>query len=264
VARIVGIVGTHYCGSTFLSRLMSFGAPRIASVGEIHWLVDVPSEMTMKTWGITEWRPTCTACYIFRDGDVASCEMFEHPWRKEVTEETLYQTLAESAKCEVLFSSDKMPSIYRRFVEKDKMDGVFLFKRPEAFVASDLRHRSWIGVTFEESLNRWLSQNERRLSWCHDFCSSLAVMSYERLVAAYQEQTHTMCQRLSLPRFVVPKDVSKATDWHGICGNGDAYRRGDVFIDRRWETELTSEQKKYIMANSMVQGLYGRLLKMAL
>jgi len=242
---------------------MSFGAPKIASVGEIHWLVDTPPSHMFDQWGASfkQWRPKCMCCYGIHRHWSGPCPVFGRQPNEMVTEGTLYEDVAKAAGCEVLITSDKMPGNFGRFVKPGDMDGIFLFKRPEASVVSDLRHRP---ISFEEAVSSWLKWNRELETWCQKYCNNFVVVSYERLAYSYREHVRAICRNLSLPEFEVPKDVAAAPAWHAIGGNPGAYHRGDVFVDTRWKTELTDERVEKIRANVEIQDLYASLLDMAL
>jgi hypothetical protein len=135
----IGIFGLSYCGSTMLSYIFS-NHSKVFSVGESHWLVDPKPKWCNHDTG---------KCIICRDFRGVECDFFTPEFRAKLTKETLPIRVAERAKelynIDNVIYSDKNFMNYKVLFKKAKLDkAIFLFKRPEGFIHSYLRHTKHI------------------------------------------------------------------------------------------------------------------------
>ena len=134
----VGIFGTSYCGSTLTSYIFT-KHPKVFSVGESHWLVDKAPYNRKKIL-----HDNCTIC---RDIPNEDCDFFTREFIDTLTMNNLVEKIEQKAKekydVDWVMYSDKHPYNYNRlfFNVNKKMDkALVLFKRPEGFLHSFLRH----------------------------------------------------------------------------------------------------------------------------
>jgi hypothetical protein len=247
--RTVGIIGNNFSGSTILSRLFST-IENVFPAGELHWLIDAPATGHITTragWPATRFCVTCGhRCPIFTKEFIS--QKFE-PLE-------LYRKVAKQADTNILISSDKLPGLYSRLVEPKTMDGIVIFKRPEADIASHMRNEKW---SFEKAMNIY-SNNKGIIKWATHVCKNVVVVFYENLALHPNRYMRAICDALDIP---CNGDVTKFDEaaYHHIGGNPGANASTRIILDQKWEKELTSGQKKIIINNHQLQSIFFELIR---
>jgi hypothetical protein len=203
--------------------------PDIASVGEVHHLIDHPQQ----------W--VCGGCYSKHAEEPPELSekrpAWQMPQRAEITcpvltpvfrrerfaDASLYARVAAQFNASTIVSSDKSPDIYRRFVHSGTMDGLFLFRHPAGYVASDRRR----GRNAEASLRIWHGFVQTVHRWCRSYCKSVHYVCYENLVADPERGVQALCAALGLH---CPSTLPSLNDieYHHVGGNARAHFKREV------------------------------------
>lgn len=240
--RTIVIVGHWFCGSTLLNGLMN-GVPGVAGVGELQWLVDDP-------------KTGCSAC------GGRDCELVRGVCRPGLRDGNLYDRATAALGCDALVTSDKVPRAIGRFIRAGEADGVLLFKRPEAFEASFVRHKS------RDSIHSCFTKfYPNALAWGSSKLKRFIVLEYEKLAAEPRLIMEELCTRLELPAPRVIEHPPRS--WHNIRGNvaslkSARYKDRPIMLDERWRTELRREHVQRIRNNGAVMDQWARLQELAL
>lgn len=243
--RFAGIVGRRFCGSTILARAMA-AVPGVASVGELHWLIDAPGHAMSR----------CTPCGI-------DCEIFTPPLRRGPWDRShLYETVLKHHGGDVLLSADKTPWQYERFLPPHTMDGILLFRDPLGAVASDLRRGIFAnpksGEAARWALLGWLEFYHGIDLWMGSFCKNWCVVSYYDFVDDPWSTVRSVCRRFCWSDPVIP-DSFADLKYHHI-GGGTGHNGSEIRHDDRWRAQLTSEQINIIQEDFRVQTLHSELI----
>lgn len=134
----IGIFGISYCGSTLISYILGKHSD-IFSVGESHWLIDKhPTGYPQINHAL------CTICRAICTED---CDFYTKDFIDSLTFLNLVEKIENKAKEKfnvkhILYSDKNLYNYDRLFHSNCKsMDkAIFLFKRPEGFIHSFLRH----------------------------------------------------------------------------------------------------------------------------
>jgi hypothetical protein len=245
--RKIAIVSMSFSGSTLLSGIFNYLRPTVISMGEIHWLVDRP--------GIAN----CNAC-----GE--SCEILERLDRQGLTDANVYDRLLEAANADVLVSSDKGPSILRRFVRPGEADLIFLFKSPMSMAFSNHNHRNIFGDRLDPDY--WIHWHNAAMRWCLAHGRTVTILEYEKFAKEPSEQFARLCKRLDLPE--PPKEISfPPPDWHNIAGNegtwlNPRYETKPIVLDERWMTRLPANEVTELIAHSGCMSVWHSLQQQAI
>lgn len=246
--RILATLCPNFSGSTLLAGLLD-NVPGVAGLGELHWIIDWPGKRGVP--------PACNVCG--RD-----CELIERVCREGLTQQNLYERCAEATGCDVLVSTDKYPSNYKRFLGKGDAEALVIFKRPEALLASLRRRRSYAATT--------LSIEYRRFYWkvfdlCHlGFFSDLHVVEYEALAGDPAGQLERLCRILELPEAIEVRHPPRS--WHHFGGNqasmkAKRYEGAKIVLDERWKESLPKGDIAAIRGDEPLMKLWERLRRMA-
>jgi hypothetical protein len=250
--RTIGIVGRYFCGSTILGRLMNL-LPGVVSVGEVRHLL-----LGKKFW-------TCTACAgIMQDrGPCRELMKIKAP----LTPKNLYAKVAAAHGTDILVPGDKQPKFYEQATEPGTMDAIVLFKSPLAFAASDLRphpeHVDQNGnpifppIGVNKSMRRFREFYEPLLEWEHP--RRTIYIGLEAFIASYPYSMGFLARMLDLPaptRFPKFKNIPH----HNVLGNHKANQADKLWVDMRWEQELTPRQRHLVLDNEDTWMLYRRLM----
>ena len=244
MARIIGIVGRDFCGSTLLSRLFSC-IKGVTPAGEMHWLVDAPSGGSIITdagWPVTR------KCVVHGDScDKLTPTFVDAPHSPD----TLYAEVAQAMDASILVSADKAIRHYERFTKPEEMDAVVLFKTPQAQAVSDIRNEK---REFDRALARWTFVYESIIGWCtfHRYPRSFIFVSYEELVADPLNMMIAICSNLGLPQptyDIVERFEKSATEkrYHCIGCNPHSHMHTTIKFDPSTQC-LTRHQKSMCMA----------------
>lgn len=251
--RIIGIIGRNFSGSTILSRFFSV-IPGVQSVGEIHWLLDAPIFGSVATREGFHVSRHCVVC-------AKSCPIFTEEFIKTPKKQkTLYSVVAEQVITKtgvhIIVSSDKTYHFYSIFVDRKKMDGIVIFKRPESDAASHIRNEKW---SLAQALEGYSSTYGEVLNWAPTFCNNLVFVSYEELVSRPNEYIQVLCEKLAIEFSGNVTDFSNA-EYHHIGGNPRARRSVSVRLDNKWKKELSNKQKKIVSSNIRARNVYKELM----
>lgn len=242
MTKFVGICGISFCGSTLLSRLLD-QIPGISAPGELHWLIDNPHGEPGQ----------CKGC-------AGPCEVIDNEFKGSgLVDESLYERVAQRLGCDVLVSSDKNTDNFHRFVLPKQMDGIVLFKTPEASLWSNIKHHEASPRKSVEIYSRWY---ETFLDWAPNFCDRHVFVSYEMLVTFPEAMVKTLCRALALP---CPDDFRLVTEFkdapagHHIGGNGRAFFSDRIFVDEDWREHLDPYHFKEIRRSERARTVYSRM-----
>ena len=244
--NIVGILGTDHCGSTLLSILLT-QVPGVASVGEIHHAAKVAPGDQLS-------RLVCRRCG-------PPCEYFNasalRPYLP-VHPDTVLDAMAKLFGVETVACSGKWVGNYNGFVEPRHLDGVVVWKRPEAAVASFLRSGRW-HRTFEaaDGLAIWKRWYTDILGWVGTGCRRHLVIPYEKLAQKPWECVIRICREFQLNAPII-KPIDEI-DWHQAGGNPVAQKSRDVKLDDGWKTELDEKVLRTIRADAQARDIHERL-----
>jgi hypothetical protein len=237
--RILGIIGTSFCGSTYLARLLD-QLEGYVSPGEIHWLVDEPGTERSRCrhgmcGGLDPLRATPPAPEALYDAVGCHLNGGEFP--------------------EVLVSSDKHPCHFTRFVGPWGMSGAMLYKTPEGHALSEAKHH---GSAWDVAADEWADFYEMVLDWAPAFCSRVECLSYDDLAAAPVASVRELLRRLLLHPWatVAPNDLG---DGHHIGGNPGGREALVGYHDRAWATELLPGAREGIKAHAKAQKVLAEL-----
>lgn len=243
--RFAGIVGRRFCGSTIFARAMA-AVPGVASVGELHWLLDTKGQEMSR----------CSPCGI-------DCEVFTPPFRKgPLNRKTLYETVLKHHGGEVLLSADKTPWQYERFLQPHTMHGIMLFRDPLGAVASDLRRGIYAnpksGDAARWALLGWLEFYHGLDLWMGTFCKSWIVLSYYDFVDDPWGTVRAVCRRFYWNDPVIPESLADLKYHH--IGGGTGHDYDMIRHDDRWRDQLTTEQVNIIQDDFRAQTLHSALI----
>lgn len=238
--RLIGIVGTPYCGSTLLSALLDC-CPGVAAVGEIDYLI------RWKEFPSIHEPPVCNA--HGRD-----CPVWSPTTRRTVLQDAeLYpyvQKLFPDA--ETLILATKYPHLYDRFGRPDA--AIVLFRRPEAWAWSTWKHEN---VRVSDNYAPWLDSYQLALDWCKKLPST-AVVSYAALADFPWARIPAICRHFGLRMPTRDYDGLNRLDHQFACNQGKNIRQKGIHYDCRWmDQKLPKPPKK-------VEALYAELMHMAI
>lgn len=243
--RFAGIVGRRFCGSTIFARAMA-AVPGVASVGELHWLIDAPGQQISR----------CAPCGI-------DCEVFTPPVRKGPwNRTTLYESVLQLHGGDVLLSADKTPWQYERFLEPHTMEGILMFRDPLGAVASDLRRGIFAdpksGDAARWALLGWLEFYHGLDLWMSSFCKSWCIVSYYDFVDDPWATARAVCRRFGWNEPVIPESLADLKYHH--IGGGTGHNHDTIRHDDRWREQLTIEQQRIVEHDLRAQTLHSELL----
>lgn len=230
--KLIGIWSVSLSGST-LCEFMLGSLEGVAAVGEVSRLSDSPER-------------TCSVC------ERGTCPYFTPEFQKSVTDENLYERVAEQLEVETLVVSDKLPSVYRRLFRARKRDmlAVLLFKDPLSFVSSYMKWGQFKGLSLdiEHSLKMWLSIYNQIFDALSELGISFITVSYADLAMDPKGQLKRMCDFL-----VLPYNPEAVNYWnyqhHHLSGNTATHINIwglDSPRSQRYLTEASPERKFYI------------------
>jgi hypothetical protein len=245
--RTIGIVGRDFCGSTMLLRLFAC-VPGVEPVGELHWLLDAPANMGVKTragWTVSR---ECVVCG-------AECEAFTPEFVNGAHDKhLLYEQVAKRLDASVIVSGDKMPMHYERFVQPGEMDAIVLYKSPQAQVYSDMKNEE---RDFDDALLLWCRAYDSIIKWVMrpGFVRSVVYVCYEDLAESPLSEMSRICSALELhepPEDLVEQFLSTQLDkrYHCIGCSPHSHRRGEIIVDKHWQEALTQQQKDLCRSGS--------------
>lgn len=243
MSRLIGIVGTTYCGSTVLSRMLA-AYPAVASAGEVQHI--------LKPGGRAKYSP-CSVCYD-------QCPVFTRAMIDRCTEATLYHKVAAAFDKPILVVSDKSPASYRRFAEPKTMEGIVLYRRPEGYATSARRYE---GANPLQAARTWARLYAQALAWCETFLNRHVVVSLEWLAEDHVPRMRQIAKEMDLGPGEVPVDPSTLV-YHHVHGNTAAHKREGVFVDRRWKDELSESEIAEISDDESIATVLRMLDRVAL
>jgi hypothetical protein len=248
--RIIGIIGRSFCGSTLLSRLMA-AIDGVGAAGELHWVHDAPLIGDVKTkagWPVTRRCVKCgEKCRVFSESFIAS-----PPKKKD-----LYREVAERMGVDTLVVSDKLTGHYSQCCARNNVDGIVLFKRPEAAALSDMRNE---GQTVEQAVAGYAGMYDGMLRWAPQYCRRLLFVNYEELAEDPWGMTEKVRKALGIPGELPEEKDYAAVEYHAVGGNPKAHKREDISVDDRWKTELSARERGFI-ANSRANAIFKKLMQ---
>jgi len=242
--RVVGIIGRAFSGSTLLARVAS-ACEEVASVGELHWIID------------NSERSVCTTCG-------ADCDLFSDDLRYyPPAEKDLYSTVFSRSGKAILFSSDKTPWQYERFVAPRTMDGVFLLRSPHGVVSSILKRNIYVKRAMHNALRSYIETYGGLLGWSRGFCRRLIVIEYDDLIRDPVATIRLIADEMALG------PVSKAIDLnqlhpHQLFGSRRARRSVTIEPIDKWRQRLAVGQVAEIGADTLAMDIYERIREHAL
>lgn len=252
--RLVGILGTPFCGSTLLCRLMS-SVPGLEVGGEVHW-IDTLKRPDAHEY-LKERRLECAIHPIAKGG----CPVFTEEWlRSRRDPAVVYDDVAAALDAEILLVSDKEPRRYDQLEAAKRIEMILLFKAPLAHCTSNRRHRT---LPIELALGGWSQAYTEAIMWAQKNATQTAIISYERLAAEPVEQVRALCNFLELPAPQLGHG-ELPSDYHHIAGNSGAHASTKVTLDEGWKTELTEEEQRVIKADQRAARLHHLLRELAL
>jgi hypothetical protein len=255
MAQVVEIMGISFCGSTLACHVLGSAIPGAVGIGEAHWLVDEAA--SLKASGMA-WQ----GCFACRP---SPCPVLD-PLRGHLSNENLYDKLAEALGANPLVVSDKNLIYCHRFIRpRHSPIGVVLFKRPESQEASNDRHGRNMGIS---AMNAYVDEYTKLLMWGGKKCHRLVSMKYEDLAADPNGVSARLARAVGLPEPTGPVVFPPQGDYHFVGGNestigGERYASQSIRPDDRWKHELTEKQKKAIREDKNVQSVYAELLSRA-
>jgi len=249
VLRIIGICGHDFCGSTLLSRLFA-AIPSVASGGELRWLIDDPHK-----------RGKCIVC-----GD--QCTVFTSEMKQWLTEDTLYESVAHAFNKDILISSDKGWYQYQRFVKKETMTAIVLFRSLEGIASSDKKHQTVWPLTnrstVEASLVYWVKVYQELIDWVDRYCKDVVFLSYDSLVKNHVSVMKRLCDRLGIlleGKFPGDQLVAK---YHNVLGNPSAHQSHKVYTDLSWKNRLSRGEIDFLQNHLGANVLLEKMKKRAI
>jgi len=263
----IGILGISFCGSTLLSFLL--GANKeIFSVGESHWLV-IHKERN------------CAVCN--------GCKFYTPEFKQSLTYSNLFNSIEKRVKekydIDKIVYSNKNANNYKKCInDNTKIDKfILLFKRPEGFVNSHIRHKFEKKkiVTVETALNLYHEHYIANFKISEG--TDTKIIFYDDLASQPKIILKNICDWIGViysDEMLSYWNVTSKT--HQIGGNFSPYlaiRTDKGFLDRRnhgwykkvkrtialddrWKTELSAEQIAEIHKNNKVMKLFNKLLNL--
>jgi len=122
--RVIGIIGPGYSGSTMLSFMLG-SLPGCKTAGEDYRILDPNKDIE---------------CFCCPRGE---CQVFRPGFRYGLDYGNVWERLADMLDTESLIVSDKLPFIYKRYLDANPdvdISFVLPYKRPEQFVHSSMGH----------------------------------------------------------------------------------------------------------------------------
>lgn len=127
MADVVGILGSSFCGSTFLNSALNTH-PDIIGVGELHWVTTLSEHHRSKR----PWLKGCSSCH--RNGaELQDCPIFD-PEDFPLPLSGLHSEIARRAGVGWVCDSSKRPVHFREYISKRSGDSyrfIVLIKKPE-------------------------------------------------------------------------------------------------------------------------------------
>ena len=201
---MIGIIGAGYSGSTVLSFMLG-SLPGCKTVGEDWHLMDE-----------TKRRVECWCC---EDGQ---CPVFTPGFREGLTYRNAWERLAGILETETLIVSDKLPFLYERYLNDNdvEIDFVLLYKRPEQFVHSSMRHTG--NSSRLSGLQFWTNCNRQSMEFVQRHGRRYTTCSFEDLAETPRKELARICEALDLPY-----DAGAVEYWnhehHSFGGNWTAH-----------------------------------------
>lgn len=260
-SRVIGILGPSFCGSTILGLCLD-GLPGVAFVGETHWLLDDPTS-TLRRLPCRECYPD--PCPRFTPELIARLHAAQAEGR-------WWPAMAADIGCDVLVTSDKVPSSYDRLGLPDVL--LSPRKHPCAHVRSAIRYLHEDHITDEtiEAAIGWLHEHTMMgLYWASERDLPVVPVDIAAFAREPAVELHNLCTRLDLGDFVQGFAATAAdptnSEHHHVGGNfslrdrraGTAHRSAyfgtAVRPDDQWRTELTPAQINRITTDPRVRAL---------
>lgn len=243
--RKIALMGMSFTGSTLTSTMFNC-VPGVVGLGEVHWLIKKPTS-------------GCNVCG-------PACSVISKLNRKELSWGNLYDKLLEASGADVLVTSDKDSSFVEPCIEKGEVDIIIMFKRPEAFAASGIRHEGiWKVQNIPEAFAHWYRRLDK---WAHEWGNRVVILEYEKLVENVNNIFPKLCSALDLPKPSLPI-IYPPKENHNVMGNvtafmGPRYRERKINPDNRWRMELRPWQIKLIQQHVECQYVWKQLQKRAI
>jgi hypothetical protein len=235
-------MGMSFTGSTLTSTMFNC-VPGVIGLGEVHWLLRKP-------------RSGCNVCG-------PGCSVISKLDRKNLSWGNITDKLLEASGKNILVTSDKDSSFVEPMMEKKGFDTIIMFKRPEAFAASGIRHENiWQPAKLSEAFPRWY---KRLQAWSKEWSRKTVVLEYESLVTNVNKIFPLLCEALELPKPKTPI-VYPPHPNHNVMGNvtafmGNRYKQKPIRLDDRWRMELKPWIIKKIQADVDCQYVWRQLRK---
>jgi len=240
MSSILGIIGYNFCGSTLLSRLLG-SLQGVEPCGEVHWAFDPNAAneiISAAGWPI---RRTCVTCG-------PTCPVFNEKFAKtRFDKRSYYDIIAKKLDCEVLVVSDKLPQHYKRFRKPGSMDGIVLYKSPQAAAWSDIKNER---RSIRESLERWTRLYEEILRWAPSFCNKLMFLSYDEMSRNPIETLRRIHSHFVLSGSIDPHVDIDAISYHFVGGNPGGHQKKGIKQDVSSKTGL-DENMKYVIGQNL-------------
>lgn len=199
VKRLLCLMGTDFCGSTLLSRLLWL-CPGVAAVGEVHAYL----------------RGDYQGCDICgRD-----CKLLGSPRIKyeALAKGNLYRRVVRACSAyETVVLSDKQPALYAKLLPRDmEAEAVIVYRAPWSHARSECRRerRSW-----DDAVQHWLGTYNAAFALAHRAFQAVYVVDFEALVSGLPDSLRDVTAELRLPEPApVPEDLSEIP-WHHVGGS---------------------------------------------
>ena len=209
IDRTIAIVGTDFCGSTLLSRLLWL-CPGVAAIGEVHAYLRK---------GAKKYMGCCDICG-------RACGLLDIG--KKTTARSLYKMVAEWFECTkytTMIVSDKEPRIYELTLASWIAEPLILFREPWAYGSSEEKRgrRSFAG-----GILQWTQTYSRALEAYPD----ATVVSFESLLRGLPGSLGILAEALGLPAPApLPKNLD-AIEWHHVGGSNSGRKSTEIDLQK--------------------------------
>jgi hypothetical protein len=164
----------------------------------------------------------------------------------------VYQDVARRLGQPVMVVADKDPAYFEAGIAPGLMDGIVLFKRPEAAVFSIVKRK---GNALNAMVD-WCFLYGKALSWADTFCRRVVYVSYEEVAATPVAALRAMCTKLELPAPEHDYRWMPAKTYHYLGGNGGTHTRNKVQVDVAWVDALPKNIAKQVQEHNGMQRIF--------
>jgi hypothetical protein len=206
MTKVLGVLGSAYCGSTFLNANLNTH-PEIFGAGETHWVTN--RAVGRNTKRLKEKSKGCARCET-------SCPVFD-PNEFPLETSGLYQSLTRKTGASWICDTSKQPAYFHEVIKRNpevSFRFVVLIKEPSEAASSFLK-RGWGKGDANSVLRSWIVKYKEIDSFCKTQARPLALKTKD-----LRSNLNFALDRIALFMGIEPSfGTDLFSDLHQIAGN---------------------------------------------